>query len=219
MLDRRTFLGAMLVLPSIALAKGDSRITLPPPATEAGCDVLAAVKARRSTRAFARDPLPLQTLSTLLWVAFGINRPGAIAGRTAPASHQWYEIDVYAALPEGLYRYDASGHSLDGILEQDLRALTGTQHYVASAPLDLVYVADSTRMSGVSEEERTFYSAADAAVIAENVYLYCAAAGLATVVRGNIDRGKLAAAMKLRPEQRVVLAQSVGLPAVASLLK
>lgn len=219
MLDRRTFLGALLVLPSVALAKGESRITLPPPASETGCDLLTALKWRRSTRAFAADALSPQTLSTLLWAADGINRPGS-AGRTAPAAKGWYEIDIYAALPAGLYRYDVPTHSLERVLERDLRALTGTQDYVPDAPLDLVYVADYSRMSAhASEEQRVLLSAADTAVMVENVYLYCAAAGLATVVRNSIDRSRLAAAMGLHRDQRVVLAQSVGQATAPALLR
>jgi len=154
----------------------------------------------------------MEVLSTLLWAAFGVNRPRS-GGRTAPSAHGWQEIDVYAALAEGLYRYDASVHALDLAVGQDTRALTGSQDFVGAAPLNLVYVADFSRMVDASEEDRIFFAAADAALIAQNVYLYCAAAGLATVVRGLVDRRKLAPAMRLRREQRIVLAQTVGFPA------
>ena len=111
-------------------------------------------------------------------------------------------------------------HSLERVLERDLRALTGTQDYVPDAPLDLVYVADYSRMSAhASEEQRVLLSAADTAVMVENVYLYCAAAGLATVVRNSIDRSRLAAAMGLHRDQRVVLAQSVGQATAPALLR
>jgi len=200
------------MLPSAAVARGKSRLGLPEPQTSAGCDLLAALKARRSTREFGARPLPLEVLSTLLWAAFGVNRPRS-GGRTAPSAHGWQETDVYAALAEGLYRYDASAHALDLAVGQDMRALTGSQDFVGAAPLNLVYVADFSRMVDASEEDRLFFAAADAALIAQNVYLYCAAAGLATVVRGLVDRRKLAPAMRLRREQRIVLAQTVGFPA------
>jgi SagB-type dehydrogenase family enzyme len=168
----------------------------------------AALQARRSTREFLPDPLPIAELSCLLWAAFGVNR--SAGGRTAPSAHNWQEIEVYAVLAEGAYRYDARDHQLLLVSADDARAATGTQDYVAGAPVNLVYVADFGRMTGVPQEDRAFLAGADAGCIAQNVYLYCASAGLGTVVRGLIDRRRLAAALALQPTQRVVLAQTVG---------
>ena len=193
------------------LAQEPRVIALPQPQTAGGGELLQALKSRKSTRAFSTRALSPSLLSTLLWAAFGINRP-ATGGRTAPSAHGWQEIDVYAALPDALYRYDALAHALIPAVNRDLRALTGIQDYVGSAPLNLVYVADFARMKDASEEDRAFFAATDAAVIAQNVYLYCAAMKLAVVVRGLVDRSKLAPAMGLRRDQRVVLAQSVGFP-------
>jgi nitroreductase len=187
-------------------------IALPPPEMERGGTLMQALKARRSTREFATKPLPVALLSTLLWAAFGINRAQS-GGRTAPSAHGWKEIEIFAALPDGVYRYDAIGHALRLAVPADVRALTGTQEFVRSAPLDLVYVADFSRMPDASAEDRAFFAGTDAAVIAENVYLFCASAGLVSVVRGLIDRRALARAMSLRPDQRIVLAQTVGYPA------
>jgi len=187
-------------------------IKLPPPQTAGAGDLLQALQSRRSTRAFAARPLSQALLSTLLWAGCGINRP-AIGGRTAPSAHNWQEIDVYAALPDALYRYDAAAHALTLAVAKDLRPLTGVQDFVATAPLNLVYVADFARMTDAGDADRTFFAATDAAVIAQNVYLACAALNLAVVVRGLVDRRKLAPAMQLRAEQRIVLAQTVGFPA------
>lgn len=194
-----------------ALAQEKRFIKLPPPQTTGGGELLNALKARKSTRAFSPRPLPQDLLSTLLWAAFGINRP-ATGGRTAPSAHGWQEIDVYAALPDALYQYDAASHALALAVARDLRPLTGVQDYVGMAPLNLVYVTDFSRMKDASEADRVFFSATDAAVIAQNVYLCCAAMNLAAVVRGLVDRKQLAHAMQLRREQRIVLAQSVGYP-------
>ena len=187
-------------------------IRLSEPAAAAGQDLLQALRLRRSTRAFSPRPLPEHLLSTLLWAAFGINRHGT-GGRTAPSAHGWKEIAVYAAFADGVYRYEASDHALEPVATGDVRAATGIQDYVASAPLNLVYVADFSRMTGASEEDRTFFAATDAAVVAQNVYLFCATKGLGTVVRGLVDRMRLAPLLGLRREQRIVLAQSVGFPA------
>jgi nitroreductase len=121
--------------------------------------------------------------------------------------------EVYAAFVEGVYRYDASAHTLRLAVAGDLRPLTGVQAFVADAPLNLVYVADFSRMADASAEDRTFFAAADAGFVAQNVYLFCASAGLGCVVRGLVDRRKLAPAIGLRRDQRIVLAQTVGFPA------
>jgi SagB-type dehydrogenase family enzyme len=170
-----------------------------------------ALRQRRSTRSFAAAPLSLELLSAVLWAAFGVNRRES-HGRTAPSAHNWQEIDVVAALPAGAYRYDARSHRLNLVLAQDLRALTGVQDFVALAPLNLVYVADFARMHEAKPEEREFLAGADTGFLAENVYLFCAAVGLATVVRGLVDRRRLAAALQLRATQRITLAQTVGHP-------
>lgn len=199
----------MSVAPAV---RHSQTIALPPPRTGQAITLMQALKQRRSTREFAQKPLSRATLSTLLWAACGINRPDG-GGRTAPSAHNWQEISVYAALADGLFRYDAAEHSLRPVAAGDLRALTGIQDFAGHAPLDLVYVADFSRMSEAGADERVFLAAVDTGVIAQNVYLYCAAAGLATVVRGLVDRKALAAAMNLGLHERIMLAQTVGFPA------
>lgn len=194
------------------LAQRAVDIALPPPAPGGGLPLMEALRARRSTREFAARELPLQLLSDLLWAAFGVNRP-ATGGRTAPSAHDWEEIDVYAALANGTYVYRAERHLLERISSRDLRSYTGVQPFVPHAPLNLVYVADLSRMEDASPEDREWYAGPDAGFIAENVYLFCAGAGLATVVRGMVDRPALARAMGLRRDQQIVLAQTVGFPA------
>jgi SagB-type dehydrogenase family enzyme len=195
-------------------AQDTGAIKLPPPETAGGMPLMQALKARHSTRVFAGMPLPPQLLSNLLWAASGVNRPHT-GQRTAPSAHDWREIDVYMTTADGAYRYDPPTHTLKRVAAGDIRPLAGVQDFVATAPLNLVYVADLDRMSGASAEDKTFYSATDAGFIAQNVYLYCASAGLAVVVRGLIDREALGAALGLKKHQRIILAQSVGYPAGA----
>lgn len=201
---------AFVLSSSLALAQPVDTITLPPPATDGGRPLMQALKDRHSVRTFKADPLPVRILSNLLWAAFGVNRPSG--QRTAPSARNWQEIDVYAALPEALYLYDAKGHTLTLVTAGDLRAATGTQPFVATAPLNLVYVADLKRTGTAPPEEQSPFTWADAGFIAQNVYLFCASERLGVVVRGLIPRETLAASMKLRPEQRILLAQTVGYP-------
>jgi SagB-type dehydrogenase family enzyme len=196
---------------SLAPTHESGSIELPAPHWARAGPLLQMLQARHSSREFSPRALPLEALSTLVWAAFGINRPET-AGRTAPSAHNWQEIEIFAVLADGAYRYDAAGHALRLVKAGDLRPLTGVQDFVGGAPLDLVYVADFTKMSDATDEQRTFFASADAAVIAQNVYLFCACTGLATVVRGLVDRRKLAPALGLGVHQRIVLAQTVGFP-------
>ncbi|MGA2603594.1 MAG: SagB/ThcOx family dehydrogenase [Verrucomicrobiia bacterium] len=200
-----------LVVPELGVAQEPKPIQLPPPQTEIGKPLMQALKLRQTSRSFDSKPLPLQELSNLLWAADGINR-AETGKRTAPSAVNWQEVDVYVALPEALYLYEPKTHSLTPVVAKDLRAATGKQDFVKDAPLNLVYVADLSRMKTASEDDKRLYSGTDVGFIAQNVYLYCASQGLAVVVRGSIDRPSLFQAMKLRPEQRVILAQTVGYP-------
>ena len=197
--------------PGVTAAQDMKPIPLMQFQSDTGRPLVHVLKERKSSRAFGPRILPKRVLSNLLWAANGINRP-ASGGRTAPSAMNQQEIDIYVATAEGLYLFDANGRLLRPILKQDIRGLTGSQDYVRDAPVNLIFVADYARMTRTPAEDRDLYAAADTGFISQNIYLYCASEGLATVVRGSIDRTILAEAMKLRPEQKIILAQSVGYP-------
>ena len=179
--------------------------------TQGGKPLMQALKDRKSTREFSPKELPLQVMSDMLWAAYGINRPDS-GQRTAPSAKNMQEIDIYVSKSDGLYLFDAKANILIPVVAKDLRSLTGKQPYVKDAPINLIYVADLSKMGQLSERDADFYAAADTGFISENVYLFCASSGLATVVRGSIDKLVLAQAMQLRPDQKVVLAQTIGYP-------
>lgn len=166
---------------------------------------------RKSAHEFSDRVLSMETLSHLLWAAFGINRADGTR-RTAPSAKNSQEIDIYIAMEQGLYLFDPTGFELVPVLKHDIRAATGRQDFVPQVPINLVYVADLAKMDEAPRKEQKFYAALDTGFISQNVYLFCAAEGLATVARGLIDRPALANIMQLGPEQRVILAQSVGYP-------
>jgi nitroreductase len=210
--DITGFACAMVLACCAAIASAQNPpIQLPTPNRAGGRPLMQVLQDRRSQREFRREPLPMQILSNLLWAGFGINRPDG--RRTAPSASNRQEIDIYVAMPTGFYLYDAKAHRLQLVVPGDLRAATGTQPFAGDAALDLVYVADFAKMSGGSADDRLMYAGADAGVIAENVYLFCASERLATVVRASVDRAALALRVGLRPDQRIILAQSVGYPA------
>ena len=171
---------------------------------------MQALKQRQTIREIKPDKLPAQVLANLLWAGFGINRPGN-GHRTAPSAMNSQEVDLYVALPEGLYVYEAKPHQLKPVLDKDLRARASGQPFATNAPVVLIYVADLPRLTKSRPERREFYAAIDTGCISQNVYLCCASEGLATVVF-DLDRPPLAAAMKLGPEQQIILAQAVGYP-------
>jgi len=183
-------------------------ITLPKAQASRGKPLMQALKERRSSRTFSNKALPQQVLSNLLWAAFGINRPDSEM-RTAPSAHNMQEIDIFVAMQKGLYLYKPKQHRLELVLEKDIRGLTGKQEFVATAPVNLIYVADYSKMDKVGKE-KDFYSAIDTGFISQNVYLYCASEGLATVTRGWVDKKTLRKVMNLGLKQKIILGQTVG---------
>ncbi len=187
-------------------------VKLEQPDMARGRPLMQALQARQSRRKMDARPLSRRDLSDLLWAACGVNRPGD-GKRTAPSAVNWQEIDVYAALPEGLFMYDAAAHRLQPVLGEDVRPLAGRQPFVSRAPVVLIYAADLSRMTRGDAASKAFYSSVDTGFISQNVYLFCASENLATVVLGNLDKTALGRAMRLRPEQQVILTQPVGYPA------
>jgi SagB-type dehydrogenase family enzyme len=172
--------------------------------------VLDILAKRQSMREYSTKPLPVEVLSELLWAACGINREDG--KRTAPTAMNMQEIDVYAVMADGAYFYDAKENVLKPVVMKDLREATGKQAFVKDAPLNIVLVADFAKMTRGTEEDKRVYAGMDASFVSENIYFYCAAEGLATVVRAMVDRDALAKALNLRPDQKVILAQTVGYP-------
>jgi nitroreductase len=230
-MSRREFLKAsaatgviLSMTPNISLAQEAKAIQLSKPQIGSGNSFMQLLWKRMSSRQFSPEPLPVEVLSNLLWAGFGINRPDG--KRTAPSAMNCQDIDIYVILPDGLYLYDAKANQLKLMLAEDLRGLAGTQPYVKEAPVNLIYVSDYAKLGAkISDQAKIIYgstsltdlfSGAHAGFISENVYLYCASEGLVTVVRALIDIPALSRVMKLRPDQKIILAQSVGYPRKSS---
>ena len=199
---------ALLLVP-VGLITGQELkpVALPTPQTSGGKPLMQVLKERKSVRDFGPEALSKQTISNLLWAAWGINREDG--RRTAPSASNRQEIDVYAIMADGAYLYDAQANALKPVTRSDLRKLAGTQPYPADAPLNLIYVADTAKLGG-DDAARLATANADTGFIAQNVYLFCASEGLGTVVRGSVNRDDLGKALNLRATQRITLAQSVG---------
>lgn len=187
---------------------------LPPPELRESATLVEALRERQSSRDFAATPLPLPVLSGVLWAAFGVNRKSS-GGRTAPSALNAQEVDIYVALPDGVHLYDAKEHRLCLVSEQDIRRVTGYQDFVDDAPLNLIYVADYAHVSAVSTHQKAIFSGVTVGAVAQNVYLYCAAMGLRTVVRGWFEHKDVESVLRLSSHEHVLLCQTVGYPPAA----
>lgn len=199
----------MVFMSNLTYSQGD--IKLPDPEKTGGKALMECLNERHTGREFSSENLDLQTLSNLLWAAFGINRE-ELGKRTAPSAMNMQEISIYCAMKNGLFLYDAAKNILVQKSTADIREATGKQDFVATAPVNLIFVADKTKMEKVSDSEIKIarYAALNTGFISQNVYLFCASAGLATVVRGYFDIDELSKAMKLESNSFVVLTQTVG---------
>jgi nitroreductase len=196
-------------------------IALPKPGKNRWKSLAACLQLRKTTREIGPQPIPLQALSNLLWAAFGVNRPEPLfmgkPGRTAASASNSQEVDLYVALPQGVYLYEAIPHRLTPVAAGDFRKLSGRWQAV-EAPVNIFYVADLTRyIVGRGQpdphiadpEVQKSYSYVGTGLIAQNVYLFAASHGFAAWFH-NCDKEKTPAEFRLRPAQRVLFAQSVG---------
>lgn len=208
-------LGFVIVLCCVASLGGRAQelkeIKLKAPDKNRGVSVMKALELRQSQREFAPRALSREDLSDLLWAANGINRPES-GKRTAPSAMNKQDIDIYVCLPEGAYLYEAKDHVLKPVTAGDLRmAVAGAQPQVAEAPVALVLVSDIAKFNG-DKTQRMLMGAMDAGIVSQNIAVFCAGTGLVTVPRMSMDQAKLKKALKLRPEQELMLNNPVGYP-------
>jgi nitroreductase len=200
----------LATLPVLRAADAADAGVLPAPTKVGGKPLMQALADRHTTRDFKPEFLDARRMSDLLWAAFGVNRPEN-AHRTAPSAKNSQEIDLYVATANGVFLYEAGPHRLRPVSTEDIRGLTSGQDFAKVAPVTLIYVADLTRLKDTPEDQARVYAAFDAGCICQNVYLYCASAGLGTVVH-DLERAPLGAKLGLRAGQHIVMAQAVGIP-------
>ena len=199
----------IMLLAGFTQAQEQAAIKLLAPKLDNDKPLMQAMNDRKSSREFDTTALSLQDLSNVLWCANGVNRTDG--RRTAPSAMNKQDIDVYAVMKDGAYLYDAALHQLTPVAAGDFRKDAGTQDYVAGAPLNLVYVSDQAKFATARQpEDKIWMSGLDAGHCSQNVYLYCAAANLAVVTRMSIDKSKMSQILKLKPDQMVVLAETIG---------
>lgn len=181
---------------------------LPPPRKTGGMPLMEVLAKRRTVRSFEGRDLSLQQISDLLWAAFGINRPDG--KRTAPSARNFQENDLYLLMKSGVFLYLPETHSLEKLMDEDIRHLGGTQDFVKDAPVTVVLIADLDRMGGAGTGTDLQTAYIDAGYISQNIYLFCTSAGLSTGARGLIDREALGEALQLKNSQAIIIAHCVG---------
>lgn len=192
---KKIFLIAALCMP-LSIPAQD--IVLPAPVKTGGMPLMEALNKRVSTREFSVADLDNQTLSNMLWAAWGYNREDK---RTAPSANNKQEISLYVVLKSGAYLYDAKANKLVQKAKGDVRKSVGKQDFVATAPVNIVFVEDKSKQGS---------GAVDCGFISQNIYLFCASENLATVVRGFFDAKDVKEALKLEDNLQPLLTQTVG---------
>jgi SagB-type dehydrogenase family enzyme len=191
-------------------------IKLPPPHKDLDFPLMKALEKRRTERKWKNDSLSIQELSNLLWAACGITKEETKNGkskRTAPSASNSQEIKIYVAMKEGLFLYNERKHQMLQVLSKDIRENIGTQKMMHSAPIGLIYVSDYSKMKTCltkDNDRKWFVSGTDTGFISQNVYLYCTAAKLSTVILGLVNRDRLHDIMGLKEYEKVVYTQVVG---------
>jgi nitroreductase len=187
-------------------------VALNPPDKTRGLPVMQAFDKRASASVFTGEKLKLQDLSDLLWAANGINRP-ELKKRTAPSAMNAQDIDIYVFLTEGVYLYNAAVNLLDPVIAGDQRLIVaGRQAEVANASVFLVMVSDISRFPGTDEAMKLSLAAMDAALVSQNISLFCAGTGLSTRPRATMDVVKLKEILKLRDSQHPMMNNPVSYP-------
>lgn len=184
-------------------------IKLPQPNTKGGMPLYEALSNRQTNREFSDKELTDQQLADLLWCANGENRNDG--KRTAPSARNAQEIDIYVFNKKGVYLYVPEKNMLKMVIPEDMReGMSSRGKMIMAAPVTLLFFANYDKMNGFDEAGREFYGATDAGFVSQNVYLYCAANNLNTVVMGAIDRPKIMEILKV--DGKPVLAQPIGYP-------
>lgn len=175
---------------------------LPQPKTTGGMPLMKAMSLRCSQRDISpSSSVTKQELSDMLWTAWGVTHDGK---RTIATAMNRQELEIYVVTATEISRYNAEENTLTTIAEGDFRSQVALQDFAVKAPVNIVFVADKTKQTDI---EHQCYAAGAAS---QNVYLYCAQAGLKTVLRYGCDRDAMKKTMKLDDNKNILYVQTVG---------
>ena len=157
-------------------------------------DLVQALAARKSHRAWRDEPLSLEELGFLLWAVQGVRKKGGPASvfRTVPSAGCRHALESYilvnncASLERGVYRYLPLDHALaleipaEADFTARLHEAVLMQTFVTRAPVVLVWTTIPYRMEWRYMEAAHRVIALDAGHACQNLYLAAQAVGCGT---------------------------------------
>lgn len=203
----KQFICNLFFICTLAMTSQAQNISLPKPQKDGGKSITYCLQNRKSTKEFSSKAISEQQISNILWAAYGFNRPDK---RTVPSAMNCQEFTLYVFLPSGIYRWNDKTNELIQLSKGDSRKVAGKQDYVATAAMNIVYVADYSKMGSIDASNASNMAHADCGFIAQNVYLQCASEGLGCVIRGYVDKDAVAKTLNLSAKEHVILSQSIG---------
>jgi nitroreductase len=160
--------------------------------------ILDLINRRASVREFSAQEIDRQTLSEILWAAFGKNSHGT---RTIPTGHNKKELGVYAITPTGAWAYDGEENRIIRRSKDDLRNLFARQGFVMDAPLTILYTGTNPEYAGIHAGESM-----------QNIALYATSKGLGAVTRAYFDKDAVKPALALDEDEAPIISITVGWP-------
>jgi SagB-type dehydrogenase family enzyme len=198
---------AMLIMAKPLFAQEE--IALPNPEKTVGKSLMVCLSERKSAREFSSKEISLQEISNILWAANGINREEE-GKHTAPTANNRQNMELYVILPAGAYFYMEKEHKLKLVNPGNHMKSAGRQDFVEKAAMNIVIVSDMSKLADSSDENKLLYAGIHTGAIMQNIYLYCASAELNTVARRYFDEELVSEVLKLSPDKKPVLAQTIG---------
>lgn len=182
---------------------------------EAGAELTAALRGRRSTKTYAPMQLARHELAHLLWLVAGDH-----GGRRGYGSaHALYPVQVGVAasdvtgLSPAVYHYAPSTHALDLVYRGDARdllaSMTIDSGWIRECPAVLIFSADlavlEDHFADQGRGRGTGFAWLETGMLSQNVYLWAASRGLGTCFVGGLRAGIEQHAHTLAPDKHTVL--------------
>ena len=190
-------------------------IKLPSPRFSSDVSLEQVLARRRSVREFTDRALTDQEISQLLWSAQGTTSRKGL--RTAPSAGGLLPLELYVALPLGLFHYEPASHLLRRSSERDLRIglcrAALDQEVLEQAPAVFVVAAVFERITEKYGSRRGLrYVHMEVGHSAQNLLLQAVGLGLGGVVVGAFHDRQVQTALSLPASHRPLYLVAVGEP-------
>jgi SagB-type dehydrogenase family enzyme len=192
------------------------KLQLPEPKLTGSVSLEQAMAVRRSVRQFTSQELNLEQVGQLAWAGQGITQKER-GYRTAPSAGALYPIRLYFIIKGGMYVYEPNDHSLEKLLNLDLRHAVSQaalrQQAPAKAACDILIAGSVKKVAARYGLRARQYMLLEAGHIAQNIHLQAVSLGLASVPIGAFDDKKVEKICRLPSDQEAIYLIAVGYPA------